>query len=63
MEINFKITQAKKLRDKLEELANIIDSIDSGIIKGIKDQLNNFINTDDDSTRTNIDSEVSKLIE
>lgn len=63
--INYKLTQMKKLKEKLEELVSQTEYLTEGSqLKGLKNMMQNNLNSlDDEQLRHSIENEISKLME
>lgn len=62
--ISYKITQVKKLKDRVEEVMNsAVDVIDGNCTKNLKLLLAQFMGKEDDATKTSIDQEMAKIME
>ena len=64
MELNYKLTQAKKSLEKIEELKSSLDFVQGGTIKNLKVYLMTFVDTpDEESNKSQVDSELNKVLE
>jgi hypothetical protein len=62
--LNYKLTLAKKVKDKLDELSLQMDFADGGAIKTLRTLLRNYVdNPDEEYNKNSIDAEVSKILE
>jgi hypothetical protein len=62
--VTYKLTQNKKIKDKLEEIANSIDSLEKNAIKNLKIALSAYVaGPDEESIKTVLDTELAKIME
>lgn len=54
MEINYKLTQAKKQLDKIEELKTQMDFLEGGMIRELKEYLKIYIDTPEEEQNKNM---------
>lgn len=64
MEINYKLTQAKKQLDKIEELKTHMDFLEGGMIRELKDYLRNYVDSpEEESNKNMVEQELLKVLE
>lgn len=64
MELNYKLTQTKKILDKMDELKSVLDFIEGGVIKELKDFLKNYIESPDNDTNKNlVETELKRILD
>ena len=62
--VNYKLTQVKKQKEKVEEVANSVDFVDGNIIKNLKHLLAQYMgNPEEEGIKSLIDAEVAKILE
>jgi hypothetical protein len=58
------VTQAKRMRERIEEITNSLEFIDIMQIRNIKMLLGQYmINTEDETIKTPMDIEIARLME
>jgi hypothetical protein len=64
MELNYKLTQAKKLMEKIEELKTSMEFIEGGTIKDLKEYLRCYLEApDNDTNKHQVESELKRILE
>lgn len=64
MELNYKLTQAKKSLEKIEELKSSMEYLEGGMIRDLKEHLRNYIETpDNDTVKHQVETELKRIID
>lgn len=62
--VNYKLTQVKKQKEKIEEVSSSLELIDGSLIKNLKHLLTQYMgNPDEEGTKTLADAEITKVLE
>lgn len=54
MELNYKLTQAKKTLEKIEEMKTQMDFLEGGMIKDLKNYLQDFMDSPEEEANKNM---------
>lgn len=62
--INYKLTQSKKIKDKMEELQNSLEFVEGGSLSHLKTCLLAYVGSpDEEANKTALEQELSKIME